>query len=86
MTKTIADNILSLRSTPAWYEADKTASMQAITRMIYMSKPMPKYTLATLPAATDCEGFLLYVTDGVGDKYIVISNGTAWFYMEGTPA
>jgi hypothetical protein len=48
-------------------------------------RPLPKTTLAELPDATTHEGCRFYVSDGAGDKYEVISNGTAWFYQEGTP-
>jgi hypothetical protein len=78
------NNIVQFRSTPSWYEADKTATLQAINRTIYMPKPLPKYTILTLPPATDHEGTPLYVSNGAGNRHLVISNGTAWYYADGT--
>lgn len=82
--ETVADNVLSFRATPSWYETDKTATLQAIARMIYMPKPLPKYTILTLPPAAQHEGTPLYVSNGAGNRFIAISNGTAWYYADGT--
>lgn len=46
--------------------------------------PLPDYTIATLPSASNNAKCFVYVTDGVGNKFIAISNGTSWYYADGT--
>ena len=84
LTKLASDAGSSLAGTPSWYEADKTQSITYLTSLIFAPKPLPKYTITTLPPASANEGVPLYVTNGAGNRYLVISNGTAWYYGDGT--
>lgn len=52
------------------------------TRVLLALPPFERYQL---PAATEWRGHMAYVSDHVGDRYVVVSNGTAWYYMDGTP-
>jgi len=45
---------------------------------LQMWKDMGEYTLATLPAAASNPNAYALVTDAVGGRTIVRSNGTAW--------
>ena len=56
-----------------------TAIEEALTRRL------PLFTLATLPSATDKRWLwrLIAISDAFGDRYIAVSNGTAWTYMDG---
>lgn len=45
---------------------------------------LEEYTLSTLPDAGEYEGVIVYVSNGASNKYAVISNGSAWYYLEGT--
>jgi hypothetical protein len=44
------------------------------------------FTVATLPAASRFIYKMAIVSDGAGNKFVVISNGTAWYYLEGSAA
>lgn len=48
---------------------------------------LPTTTVAAIntdyPAA-DWEGCIVYVSDGAANKFAAISNGTAWYYLQGT--
>jgi len=55
-----------------------------IERRLAAPRPLPEFTVTTLPPANQYAGCAAWVTDGAADKYVVISNGTAWFYAEGT--
>lgn len=41
--------------------------------------------LATDYPPEDWEGCAVYLSDGASDQYMAVSNGTAWFYPDGTP-
>jgi len=46
---------------------------------------LPSFTVATVPAAANYEGHLIYVTDGAdGSPTIAWSNGTDWIEEDGT--
>lgn len=51
-----------------------------------ISRPLPTFTLADRPSATDLKWvWRPYVlTNGAGNKWVVISNGTTLRYLEGT--
>lgn len=42
------------------------------------------YTIGTLPTASTCARSTAYVSNGAGNKLLVISDGTVWRYMDGT--
>lgn len=48
--------------------------------------PLPVFTVATVPSATDKNWLWrpIAISDGAGNKFVAISNGTAWRYLEGT--
>lgn len=50
--------------------------------------PLPDYTLAQIaagtPSASNNPHSLIYVSDGAGNKFVAVSNGTAWYYLTGT--
>lgn len=43
------------------------------------------FTAASMPDATQNAWKLAFVSDGAGDKFVAVSNGVAWYYLEGTP-
>lgn len=49
--------------------------------------PLPDYTLAQIaagtPSASKNPRSLIYVSDGAGNKFVAVSNGTAWYYLTG---
>ena len=45
---------------------------------------LPLFTTTTLPPAATYDYCLAAVSDGASNKFLVISNGTAWYYAEGT--
>lgn len=49
--------------------------------------PYPSYTKAEVVAldAANYPRSIVYVSNGDGDRYFAGSNGTGWFYMDGTP-
>lgn len=50
------------------------------------SRPLPLFTVADRPAASDLRWLWrpVVLTDGAGNKWVAISNGTTWRYLEGT--
>lgn len=50
------------------------------------TRPLPVFTTTTMPTATDKKWLWrpVAVSDGAANKFVAISNGTAWFYLEGT--
>ncbi|MDX2143022.1 MAG: hypothetical protein SFV19_06685 [Rhodospirillaceae bacterium] len=42
------------------------------------------YSKTALPTAADYPFALVAVSDGAGGKYAAVSNGTAWYYLDGT--
>lgn len=44
---------------------------------------LPSYTVATLPSAATYVRGLIYVSDGVGNKRLAISDGTNWRWPDG---
>lgn len=42
------------------------------------------YPKTGLPSASDHAGAIVYVSDGANNKYLAISNGTNWYYADGT--
>lgn len=50
------------------------------------SRPLPVFTTADRPAATDPRWLWrpFVLSDGAGDKWVVISNGTTLRFLEGT--
>ena len=51
-----------------------------------LTRPLEIFTLTTLPSATDKRWLWrpIVITNGAANKFIAISNGTAWYYTEGT--
>lgn len=51
-----------------------------------VASPLPVFTLADRPAATDPKWLWrpFILSDGAGNKWVVISNGTTLRYLEGT--
>lgn len=51
-----------------------------------MSSPLPIFTVSSHPDATDKRWLWrpFVLTDGAGNKWVVISNGTTLRYLEGT--
>lgn len=56
--------------------AERTFTVLEIRRL-------PRFTIATKPAATIGEGVLIMLTDGTAGK-VAVSNGATWEYMDGT--
>lgn len=73
-------------SAPAWAHQFVIELINHMEDEFSRPRPLPEVTVANLPDATTCAGCRYYVNDGASDKYIVISNGTSWFYPEGTGA
>lgn len=46
---------------------------------------MAPYTVAAKPDATLFAWKLIFLSDGAGNKFVAVSDGTAWYYLEGTP-
>ena len=69
---------------PEWAQVFANAIGAAIEEAL--TRRLPVFTLATLPSATD-KRFLwrpIAISNGASNKFVAISNGTAWYYMEGT--
>ena len=46
---------------------------------------LPSYTVAGKPtAATAGAGRLVFLSDGAGNKKVAVSDGSTWYYMDGT--
>jgi hypothetical protein len=69
---------------PEWAQRFKLAIEAAIEAA--WTRPLPIFTVATIPSATNKKWLWrpVVVTDGAGNKWVAISNGTAWRYLEGT--
>ena len=79
MTQIAASN-----GAPPWgikLAADAQQAIDALPRMFVSNKP---FTVATVPSASKWPWRLIILSDGAANKYVAISNGTAWHYMEGT--
>ncbi|MBL8630688.1 MAG: hypothetical protein JNM81_13715 [Rhodospirillaceae bacterium] len=42
------------------------------------------YSIAALPDAADFPFALIGLSDGTGHKHVAISDGMAWYYMDGS--
>ena len=42
------------------------------------------FLAASMPDATKNAWKLAFISNGAADKYVAVSNGVAWFYLEGT--
>lgn len=62
---------------------DVQVAIDALPKMFVSNKP---FTVATLPTAARYPWRLAIVSDGAANKFVVISNATAWYYLEGTAA
>lgn len=69
---------------PSWAHRFRQAIEVALEQL--WARPLPVFTVATLPTATDRKWLWrpVAVSDGAGNKFVAISNGTAWRYLEGT--
>lgn len=57
------------------------AIARAYTQLFVSLTP---FTVANKPAAADYPWKLIFLSDGAGNKFVAVSNGTAWHYLEGT--
>lgn len=72
------------RSAPTWAQRLVQSITQAIENV--WVRPLPVFTTTTLPTATDARWLWrpVVVSNGAGNKWVAISNGTEWRYLEGT--
>jgi hypothetical protein len=42
------------------------------------------YSKTALPSAADYPFALIAVSDGAGNRFAAVSNGSAWYYLDGT--
>lgn len=72
------------RNAPDWAQVLVTQINQAIDES--WTRALPLYTTTTLPSATDKTWLWrpIAVSDGAANKFVAISNGTAWYYLQGT--
>jgi hypothetical protein len=61
------------RDIEAWADAQKRGPIS-----------LTAYTVAALPDAADYPFALIAVRDGAGHKHAAISDGTAWYYLDGS--
>lgn len=69
---------------PSWAHRFKAAIEQALEQ--FWSRPMPLYTVATKPTATDRKWLWrkIALSDGAAGRPTAVCNGTAWVYEDGT--
>lgn len=51
---------------------------EKVNRMLSVAVPLPTYTVATVPTASDYTGYLIYVSDEAGGAVPAFSDGTNW--------
>jgi hypothetical protein len=71
-----AQNAAAADISALWITSDRVRS--------FMPVVLPKLTKATLPAAASFDAAMVMITDPVGSKQLVFSDGTAWRYPDGT--
>lgn len=69
---------------PAWARGLVTQIEQEIENA--WTRPLPIFTTTTMPTVTDRKWLWrpFVVSNGAGNKWVAISNGTTFRYMEGT--
>jgi|GEM_PF-2745622 hypothetical protein len=72
------------QTAPSWAHRFKQAIEIALEQL--WTRPLPVYTVATLPTPTDKKWLWrqIAVSDGAGNKFVAVCNGTAWYYLQGT--
>lgn len=69
---------------PDWAKALVTDLVVYIDSKLLEPRPDAEFKLANLPPASQFRGCDLFVPDGAGNKLKVTSDGTNWYYQEGT--
>lgn len=72
------------RNAPGWAQQLVTDIEALIERRLSEPRPGVEFTVATLPPAADYRGVTVFVSDGAGNKLRATSDGSAWYYPEGT--
>jgi hypothetical protein len=69
---------------PLWAQDFARAIDQAVQTQIGPFVSLRPFTVADKPAAAKFPWKLIFLSDGAANKFVVVSNGTAWYYIEGT--
>ena len=71
---------------PDWAQRMGRDVSAAIESAISQPRPLPTFKVATKPAASKFRGCAIWLSDSAGNRQIAVSNGTAWYYADGTAA
>lgn len=55
-----------------------------VRQIVEEVRPLPERTIASLPPANQHRGVTFFVSNGAGNRLTATSNGTAWYYGDGT--
>ena len=71
-------------SAPQWAQVLARNIDKAIdANLVTFVRKLP-YTVATVPSAASYPWKMIFLSDGAGSKFVAVSNGSAWYYLEGT--
>lgn len=69
---------------PAWAQDFARAIDAALQSQLGPFVSLQPFTVAAKPLAASFPWKLIFLSDGAANKFIAVSNGTAWYYLEGT--
>ena len=71
-------------SAPPWAQDFARSIDGALQHQIGPFVSLRPFTVADKPAAASFPWKLIFLSDGAANKFVAVSNGTAWYYLEGT--
>jgi hypothetical protein len=71
-------------SAPLWAQDFARAIDQAVQSQLGPFVSLTPFTVANKPAAANFPWKLIFLSDGAANKFVAVSNGTAWYYLEGS--
>lgn len=71
-------------SAPDWARRFAKDVEAYVTQKLSEPRPLPTFTVANKPPANLFRGCAIWLSDSAGNRQQAISNGSAWYYMDGT--
>jgi hypothetical protein len=71
---------------PDWAQRFARDVQNEIERVASEPRPLPTFKVATKPAASKLRGCSIWLSDSAGNRQVATSNGTDWYYSDGTAA
>ncbi len=68
---------------PAW-AASLVSALSQWAATFSAPQPLQRFAKAKLPSAKKYAGVLVYLNDPINDMHLVLSDGVAWRYPDGT--